>query len=435
MQVNLKVTSGPYKGRIFSFTQHDSFLIGRSPDAHLCLPEDRYFSRNHCLLEMNPPHSYLRDLNSTNGTFLNGQRVKDASLNNGDRIQCGETILVVEVTTTNSVDLSETTQDASVPKRPVLVMVECLNCGRREQAQASAPDEHLTFLCEDCRIELKRSPQAIPGYDTVKLLGRGGMGCVMLGREQRTGRAVAIKTLLPEFAVSDKAMRRFMREMDVAAALKHRNIVEFIDRGTHNGVVYLVTEFVEGSDAAKLAEDHGGRLSYEDGMSIIAQALEALSFAHAQGYIHRDFKDQNLLVAGSSPNLTAKLTDFGLAKSFTQSGLSGVTMAGEMAGTLAYMPPEQLRNFRDVKPQSDIYAVGMTAYSLLTGCLALDLSKNSSVNDTIRAIFEQPAVPLHERAPHIPRPVCEIIDRALAKDPAQRWQSAGAMRNALVHSI
>ena len=435
MQVNLKVTSGPYKGRIFSFTQHDTFLIGRSPDAHLCLPQDRYFSRNHCLLEMNPPHSYLRDLGSTNGTFLNGQRVNDAFLNNGDRIQCGETILVVEVTTAAPVDLSETTQDAGVPKRPVLVMVECLNCGRREQAQASTPDEHLTFLCEDCRIELKRSPQAIPGYDTVKLLGRGGMGCVMLGREQRTGRAVAIKTLLPEFAVSDKAMRRFMREIDVAAALKHKHIVEFIDRGTHNGVVYLVTEFVEGSDASKLAEDHGGRLSYEDGISIIAQALDALSFAHSQSYIHRDFKDQNILVSGRSPNLIAKLTDFGLAKSFTQSGLSGVTMAGEMAGTLAYMPPEQLRNFRDVKPQSDIYAVGMTAYSLLTGSLALDLSKNSSVNDTIRAIFEQPAVPLSQRASHLPRPVCDIIDRALAKDPAQRWQSAGAMRNALLHSI
>ncbi len=432
MQVNLKVTAGPYNGRIFSFAQHDSFLIGRNPEAHLCLPDDRFFSRNHCLLEMNPPHSFLRDLNSTNGTFVNGQRVKDAYLKNGDRVQCGETILVVEVTT---VDLSETTHDASLPKRPVLVMVECLNCGRREQAQASAADEHLTFLCEDCRIELKRSPQSIPGYDTVKLLGRGGMGTVMLGREQSTGRPVAIKTLLPEFAVSDKAMRRFMREIDVAAALKHKNIVEFIDRGTHNGVVYLVTEYVEGADAQKLAEMQGGRLRYEDSISIIAQALDALSFAHERGYIHRDFKDQNILVSGQSPNLLAKLTDFGLAKSFTHSGMSGVTMAGEMAGTLAYMPPEQLRNFRDVKPQSDIYAVGMTAYSLLTGGLALDLSKNSSVNDTIRAIFEQAAVPLRQRAPHIPPPVCEIIDRALAKNPAQRWQTAGAMRNALLHSI
>ena len=434
MQVSLKVTAGPYKGRIFSFSQHDSFLIGRSPDAHLYLPEDRYFSRHHCLLEMNPPHAYLRDLGSTNGTFLNGQRVKDAFLKNGDRIQCGETILVVEVTTTNFSE-AETTQDALAPTRPVIVMVECLNCGRREQAQASSPDEHLTFLCEDCRIELKRSPQAIPGYDTVKLLGRGGMGSVMLARDQRNGRPVAIKTLLPEFAVSDKAMRRFMREIDVAAALKHKNIVEFIDRGTHNGVVYLVTEYVDGADASKLAEEQGGRLTYEDGISIIAQALDALSFAHAQGYIHRDFKDQNILVAGRSPALVAKLTDFGLAKSFTHSGMSGVTMAGEMAGTLAYMPPEQLRNFRDVRPQSDIYAVGMTAYSLLTGCLALDLSKNSSVNDTIRAIFEQPAVPLRQRAPHIPQPVSEIIDRALAKDPAQRWQTAGAMRNALLHSI
>jgi pSer/pThr/pTyr-binding forkhead associated (FHA) protein len=434
MQVNLKVTAGPYKGRIFSFTQHDTFLIGRSPDAHLCLPNDRYFSRNHCLLEINPPHSYLRDLNSTNGTFLNGHRVQDAFLKNGDRVQCGETILEVEVTA-ESKELSETTQDAGVPARPVLVMVECVNCGRREQAQASSPDEHLTFLCEDCRIELKRSPQSIPGYETVKLLGRGGMGCVMLGREQSTGRAVAIKTLLPEFAVSDKAMRRFMREIDVAAALKHKNIVEFLDRGTHNGVVYLVSEFVDGCDAQKLAEEQGGSLCYADGISIISQSLDALAFAHDQGYIHRDFKDQNILVSGRSPNLVAKLTDFGLAKSFTHSGMSGVTMAGEMAGTLAYMPPEQLRNFRDVKPQSDIYAVGMTAYSLLTGKLAIDLSKNGSVNDTIRAIFEQPPIPLRQRAPHIPQAVCEIIDRALAKDPAQRWKSAGAMRTALLHSI
>ena len=433
MLVNLRVTAGPYKGRIFTFTQHDSFLIGRNPEAHLCLPEDRFFSRNHCLLEINPPRSFLRDLGSTNGTFVNGQRVREVFLNNGDRIQCGETILVVEVGVTDSraqprVELEHQTT------APVIVMVECLNCGRREQAQASAVDERFTFLCEDCRIELKRSPQPVPGYDTVKLIGRGGMGTVMLGRAQQTGRAVAIKTLLPEFAVSDKAMKRFLREIDVAAALKHRNIVEFIDRGTHNGVVYLVTEFVEGCDASKLAETRGGSLPYQEAVSIISQSLDALSYAHSQGYIHRDFKDQNILVTGEGNHLVAKLTDFGLAKSFTHSGMSGVTMAGEMAGTLAYMSPEQLRNFRDVRPQSDIYAVGMTAYSLLAGTIALDLPKKSSVANTIRAIFEQPAIPLQQRVPHVPQRVCEIIDRALSKDPTKRWQSATAMRTALLHA-
>lgn len=432
MLVNLKVTDGPYRGRIFTFTQHDSFLIGRNPEAHLCLPEDRYFSRNHCLLEINPPRSFLRDLGSTNGTFVNGQRVREVFLNNGDRIQCGETILSVEVAVEDSGSQRQELENKTTA--PVVVMVECLNCGRREQVQASAIDERFSFICEDCRIELKRSPQPVPGYDTVKLIGRGGMGAVMLGRAQQTGRAVAIKTLLPEFAVSDKAMKRFLREIDVAAALKHRNIVEFIDRGTHNGVVYLVTEFVEGCDASRLAETKGGSLPYDEAVSIISQSLEALSYAHSEGYIHRDFKDQNILISGQGRNLVAKLTDFGLAKSFTRSGMSGVTMAGEMAGTLAYMSPEQLRNFRDVKPQSDIYAVGMTAYSLLTGTIALDIPKKSSVANTIRAIFEEPAIPIRQRAPHLPQPVCDIIDRALDKDPTKRWQSATAMRNALLHA-
>lgn len=436
MQVNLRVLAGPYLGRVFSFNQPDTFLIGRTDDSHLCLPEDKFFSRHHCLLEVNPPRCFMRDLGSTNGTFVNGQRISEAFLKSGDRIQGGETVLLVEVNAGNV--SAQTSPGPNLPReenfsRPTIVNVECLNCGRREKAEAATADEHLTFLCEDCRIELKHAPQPIPGYDTIRILGRGGMGAVMLAREQNTGRAVAIKTLLPEFAVSDKAMRRFMREIDVAAALKHSNIVEFLDRGVNNGVVYLVTEFIDGPDAARLADARGGHLPLQEGLSIISQALAALSHAHAQGYIHRDIKDQNILVSGSWPNLTAKLTDFGLAKSFTQSGMSGVTVAGEMAGTLAYMPPEQLKNFRDVQPQSDIYAVGMTAYSLLAGTLALKLGRKTSMAETIKAIFEQAPIPLRERAPQLPQQVCEIIDRALVKDPAERWQSANAMRNALRH--
>jgi serine/threonine-protein kinase len=433
MQVNLKVLAGPYKGRVFAFNQHDTFLIGRTNDAHMCLPDDRFFSRHHCLLEVDPPRCFLRDLGSTNGTFVNGRRVTEAFLKHGDQIQGGESVLLVEVNSHQFVAPNEPLRDER-GTRPAIVFVECLNCGRRDEAQASASDEHLTFLCDECREELKRAPQPVPGYDMVKVLGRGGMGCVMLARDQKTGRAVAIKTLLPECAVSDTAMRRFLREIDVAATLKHPHIVEFVDRGTHNGVVYLVTEFVEGADAAKLADSRGGQLSCSETVSIISQALEALAYAHSLGFIHRDIKDQNILVSGAAPDLTAKLTDFGLAKSFKQSGMSGVTMAGESAGTIAYMPPEQIRNFRDVRPQSDIYAVGMTAYSLLTGEIALNLAEKSSMAETIKAIFEQPNIPLRQRAPYVPPAVCEIIDRALNKDPAQRWQSAGAMHTALLHA-
>ena len=436
MQVTLKVLAGPYTGRTFSFNQHDTFLIGRNPDAHLCLPDDRFFSRNQCLLEISPPRCFLRDLGSTNGTFVNTQRVHEAFLKNGDRVQAGETVLLVEVTIVPpEVGLEGQSGHAEPePTRPAIVTVECLHCGRRDQAEASAPDDQMTFLCEDCRHELRRQPQPVPGYEMMKVLGRGGMGCVMLALQQATGRAVAIKTLLPEVAVSEKAVKRFLREIDVAAVLKHPNIVEFLDRGTHKGVMYLVTEFVAGPDAAKLAAAHGGRLTCAETILIMTQILDALAHAHASGYIHRDIKDQNILIAGTWPNLTAKLTDFGLAKSFAQAGMSGMTMAGEMAGTLAYMPPEQIRNFRDVKPTSDIYSVGMTGYCLLTGDLALNLSPKASIAETIRAIFDQPTVPIRQRLPEIPAQVAEIIDRSLAKDPAQRWQSASAMRTALMHA-
>jgi serine/threonine protein kinase len=292
----------------------------------------------------------------------------------------------------------------------------------------------MTFLCEDCRVELRNQPQPIPGYDMVKVLGRGGMGCVMLSRDQNTGRAVAIKTLLPEVAVSEKALNRFLREIDVAAALKHPHIVEFLDRGSNNGVVYLVTEFIDGVDTARLAESRGGRLDYHEAVTIITQVLDALSYAHNQGYIHRDIKDQNIMVQGAWPNITAKLTDFGLAKSFSQSGMSGMTMAGEMAGTLAYMPPEQIRNFRDVRPTSDVYSIGMTAYRLLSGDTALNVPEKATMADMIKAIFDQPSVPLKQRMPEIPERVAEVIDLSLAKDQTRRWQSAAAMRTALLHA-
>ena len=437
MRVTLRVIAGPQTGRVFTFEQHETFMIGRSEDAHFCLPQDRYFSRHHCILEIAPPQCFLRDLGSTNGTFVNGIRVETCYLKSGDRIQGGETVLEVEVSTDSSgiPAAGLTPQQVKTATIPSLVTVLCLNCGMPSEAEASRPDAKMTYLCDDCREKLKQNPQPIPNYQMIRVLGQGGMGSVMLARSIKDGRPVAIKTLLPEVAVSEQSLKRFLREIEVAASLRHPHIVSYIEHGTHNGIVYLVTEYVQGMDASKLAKQRGGRLPYQEVVNIMEQTLSALDFAHSLGFVHRDIKEQNILVDGKYPSYDAKLTDFGLAKSFKQTGMSGVTMVGDVAGTIAYMPPEQVRDFKEVQPPSDIYAAGMTAYSLLTGAHALDISPRAGIAETVKAIFEKPIIPIAQRTLDVPIRVASVIETAIAKQVELRWRTAGEMRDALLRAM
>jgi eukaryotic-like serine/threonine-protein kinase len=433
MRVTLRVIAGPHVGRVFTFDQHDTFLIGRSESAHFCLPDDRFFSRHHCIFEIAPPQCFVRDLGSTNGTYINGKRLETAHLKNGDRIQGGETIINVEVTS------DEFTGSGNLLKFgttvPSMVTVTCLNCGTLSKSEADSANSKMSFVCDDCRETLRKNPQPIPNFEMIRILGQGGMGSVMLARSVSDGRAVAIKTLLPDVAVSEQSMKRFLREIEVAASLRHPNIVGYIEHGKHNGIVYLVTEYIAGMDAAKLCKERGGRLNYREVVKITEQTLSALDFAHKKGFVHRDIKEQNILVDGTYPNLEAKLTDFGLAKSFKETGMSGVTMVGDVAGTIAYMPPEQIRDFKDVQPPSDIYAVGMTAYSLLTGAHALDISPKAGISDTVKAIFEKPLIPISSRGVDVPFKVALVIERSIAKDPMHRWKTAGEMREALLNAM
>lgn len=432
MRVTLRVIAGPQTGGSFTFEQHETFMIGRSEDAQFCLSQDRFFSRHHCLLEIAPPQCFLRDLGSTNGTFVNGVRVEAAHLKNGDRIQGGETVLEVEV----AADVVQPKNSSKLKfSAPSIINIECLNCGIQSKTEASQPDQKLSFLCDDCREKLKRNPQPIPGYQMLRMLGQGGMGSVMLARSIKDGRAVAIKTLLPEVAVSSQSLKRFLREIEVAASLRHPHIVGYIEHGTHNGLVYLVSEYVGGVDASRLVKARGGKLNYREVVKITEQILSALDFAHSLGFVHRDIKEQNILVDGGFPNYVAKLTDFGLAKSFRQTGMSGVTMVGDVAGTIAYMPPEQVRDFKEVRPPSDIYAVGMTAYSLITGAHALDVNPKAGISETVKAIFEKPFVPISHRVPDVPARVSAVIETAVAKRVEHRWATAGEMRQALLQAV
>jgi serine/threonine-protein kinase len=268
----------------------------------------------------------------------------------------------------------------------------------------------------------------------IKVLGQGGMGSVMLARSVADGRLVAIKTLLPEVAVSEQSLKRFMREIEVSASLRHPNIVSYIEHGSHNGIVYLVTEYVAGMDASRLAKQRGGKLPWQQVVKVIEQTLAALDFAHGLGFVHRDIKEQNILVDGNYPNFVSKLTDFGLSKSYKQTGMSGVTMVGDVAGTIAYMPPEQVRDFKEVRPPADIYGIGMTAYSLLTGAHALDISPNAGISETVKAIFEKPIIPISRRVPDVPLKVSAVIETALAKQVELRWRTSGEMREALLRA-
>jgi len=433
MRVTLNVVAGPQTGRSFTFDQHDTFMIGRSEDAHFCLPHDRFFSRHHCIVEIAPPQAFLRDLGSTNGTFVNGLRVDSTYLKHGDRIQGGETVLEVQVT--GDYDSQAPQAQRSYEKtEPSLITVACINCGLPAKAEASRPDARLSYLCENCREQLKKNPQPIPNYQMIKVLGQGGMGSVMLARAVSDGKLVAIKTLLPEVAVSEQSLKRFLREIEVSSSLRHPNIVSYIEHGTHNGIVYLVTEYVAGMDASRLAKQRGGKLPWQQVIKIIEQTLAALDFAHSLGFVHRDIKEQNILVDGIYPNYIAKLTDFGLSKSYKQTGMSGVTMVGDVAGTIAYMPPEQVRDFKEVRPPADIYGIGMTAYSLLTGAHALDISPNAGISETVKAIFEKPIIPIAKRVPEVPLKVSAVIETALAKQVELRWRTAGEMREALLRA-
>ena len=434
MRVTLNVVAGPQTGRTFTFDQHDTFMIGRSEDSHFCLPHDRFFSRHHCIVEIAPPQAFLRDLGSTNGTFVNGLRVDSTYLKHGDRIQGGETVLEVGVVADNFDSQTPAAQRLSEKTEPSLITVACINCGLPAKAEASRPDAKLSYLCENCREQLKKNPQPIPNYQMIKVLGQGGMGSVMLARAVADGRLVAIKTLLPEVAVSEQSLKRFMREIEVSSSLQHPNIVSYIEHGTHNGIVYLVTEYVAGMDAARLAKQRGGKLPYQQVIRIIEQTLAALDFAHSLGFVHRDIKEQNILVDGNYPNYVSKLTDFGLSKSYKQTGMSGVTMVGDVAGTIAYMPPEQVRDFKEVRPPADIYGIGMTAYSLLTGAHALDISPNAGISETVKAIFEKPIIPIAKRVPEVPLKVSAVIETALAKQVELRWRTAGEMREALLRA-
>lgn len=452
MRVTLTVTAGPHEGRTFMFAGHDTFLVGRSKQAHFRLPaKDRYFSRVHFLVEVNPPRCCLMDMGSRNGTYVNDQKVATADLQNGDKIRAGRTILRVTVDDVEpavpTVLAAPTLTPTPVPddgSLPVAEIVPDPASRPMESDMSTDPDAHLCAscgcplppvdpavcpLCPACQQRLTAQPAIIPGYQLIRELGRGGMGVVYLGRRVADGTAVALKTITPATRPTRSLVERFLREANILRELDHPHIVAFREMGEANGQLFFAMEYVRGLNAERLVQRQGP-LPVGRAVGLVCQALDALDYAHGRGVVHRDIKPANLLVTQVGGPEQVKLADFGLARVYQSSQLSGLTLMGAMGGTVAFIPPEQITHFREARPPADQYGAAATLYHLLTGRFLFDFPAQAA--QSLSMILHEEPIPLQRRRPEIPETLAAIVHRALAKSPTDRFEDVAALGQALL---
>jgi tRNA A-37 threonylcarbamoyl transferase component Bud32 len=260
-------------------------------------------------------------------------------------------------------------------------------------------------------------------YQLGSLLGVGGMARVYLADDRVLERRVAVKVLSSPYAQDPVFVERFRREARAAARLSHPNIVAVFDSGSDAGEHYLVMEHVAGQSLAELLARQG-RLAPRRAAELAVEVCAALSAAHAQGLVHRDVKPANVLVGADG---RVKVTDFGIVKAAATATLTGI---GTVLGTAAYLSPEQAQG-RPVDARSDLYSLGCVLYELCTGSPPFGSGANSSPVAVASQHLHQPPEPPSARNPQVDAGLDGVVLTALAKDPAQRYQSAVELEDAL----
>jgi serine/threonine-protein kinase len=256
-------------------------------------------------------------------------------------------------------------------------------------------------------------------YELQELVGAGGMSNVFRAYDRLLERTVAIKVLHEQLGADEDYVERFRREARSVAQLTHPNIVTVIDRGEEDGRQYIVFEYIEGDSLKQVVND--GPLPIGDTLELALQVAEALAFAHDRGLVHRDVKPQNVLLTEEG---RAKVTDFGIARSLD---VQGVTQTGTVLGTSDYIAPEQARG-QPVDRKTDIYSLGAVLYELLTG--DVPYSGDNFVAVAMQHVHE-PIPSVLERRPDVPLRLDFAVQRAMAKDPDDRFDSM----HDLVHEL
>jgi tetratricopeptide (TPR) repeat protein/predicted Ser/Thr protein kinase len=248
-------------------------------------------------------------------------------------------------------------------------------------------------------------------YEILKMLGEGGMGAVYKARDRELDRLVAVKVVRRDLAGHASIMQRFKQELILARKITHRNVVRIFDLGVSDGFRFITMEYIDGRDLSSLLDER--KLTPEETVKILRQVCDALEAAHAEGVIHRDLKPQNIMIESG---VRVVVMDFGLARSMEATGL---TQAGAVMGTPAYMSPEQAKGM-PVDARSDVFALGIICYEMLSGVLPF---KADSALASLLLRTQAPAPPLTQIDPAIPQQLSDMVQKMLATNVADRYES------------
>ncbi len=395
MLINLKVVAGPHTGRSFQFSHHDTFLVGRSQHAHFQLPaKDKYFSRIHFMIEVNPPQCRLVDMGSHNGTYVNGQKALAADLFDGDEIRAGHTVIVLSV------------------QRSELDPADSISLDPEARAADSLP--------------------VPPGYAVVRELGRGVLGQTFQATRQSDGRAVAIKLVPPRASGSSAKVQAFLKQARGLLDLEHPCLTPLRDLGVYRDVFFFVWDFVPGRSAEAILQAEKP-LAARRVLRWSHHLLQGLEAAHARGYLFRDLRPSNLVIQEIDGQETAFWTGFGLSRIFSASPFGGLTMTADVLNSAAFLPPESITNYQAPTQAGDQYALAANLYFLFTGEFVYRLPRNH--NRRFSILLKEQVVPIQERRPDLPTGLAQVIHRGLSRQPTQRYVSVAAFHQALAQAV
>ncbi|MFG0289266.1 MAG: protein kinase [Rhodopirellula sp. JB044] len=482
-QIKLDVTAGPHAGRSWTFADAQHVVLGRQSPSHLRLADEVSISRQHIELRIAPPRVELVDLDSSNGTKVNGIRVVNASLCDGDLIAIGNTEIRLSVLIpSQSLDVRSAKAKSMPDTKPSAVISESLQSPTLKlvSPHLSAPEpsastpvpQSPTDSIEKTRVNPDGRPRTEAGdempdpaswnaapvvgesaspdlfsrtrpseliedensvamttaagfpdrigvYDIKKMLGRGGMATVHLAEHRRTKAQVAIKLIRTDVATTDKHVRLFVREAGLITRMDHPRIVKAFEFGIDGSMPYLVMEYLETIDLLSLLDRKSTESRIKIATWVTSRILQAVHYAHQQGVVHRDIKPGNVLAYREGRHLQIKIADFGLAKTFEDAGLSALTNERSLRGTIAYMAPEQFKNSRDAPPEVDLFACGACLYRMLTGAIPNMITK---ADETLQQLDHCDDLPPELRA---------MVRKSLQRDPQARFRSAEAFAEAI----